>query len=96
MIEKSKLKDYANKLMFDMNDEEYETLAGEFEVFLKQFELIGKIDDIDKVEPMTFPYLKEDVTLRDDSVSRVVDVDVAFSNCHGKKGDEIKVPRVVE
>lgn len=96
MIEKSKLKDYANKLMFDMNDEEYETLASEFEVFLKQFELIGKIDNIDEVEPMTFPYLKEDVTLRDDSVSRVVDVDVAFSNCHGKKGDEIKVPRVVE
>jgi aspartyl/glutamyl-tRNA(Asn/Gln) amidotransferase C subunit len=96
MIDKSKLKDYANKLMFDMNDSEYETLANEFEVFLKQFELIGKIENIENVEPMTFPYLKEDVTLRDDSISRVVDVDVAFSNCHGKKGDEIKVPRVVE
>ena len=45
---------------------------------------------------MVFPYIKEDVTLRDDSKSRVVDVDVAFSNCHGKKGDEVKVPRVVE
>ena len=26
-----KLKDYANKLMFDMNDEEYKTLQDEFE-----------------------------------------------------------------
>ena len=96
MIEKSKLKDYANKLMFDMNDEEYETLAREFDTVLMQFDLIGKIENINNVEPMTFPYLKEEVTLRDDSKSRVVDVDVAFSNCHGKKGDEIKVPRVVE
>ena len=96
MIEKSKLKDYANKLMFDMNDEEYETLAKEFDTVLMQFDLIGKIENINNVEPMTFPYLKEEVTLRDDSKSRVVDVDIAFSNCHGKKGDEIKVPRVVE
>ena len=96
MIEKSKLKDYANKLMFDMNDEEYETLANEFETILKQLDLIGEIDNISNVDPMTFPYLKENVTLRDDSQSRVVDVDIAFSNCHGKKGDEVKVPRVVE
>ena len=96
MIEKSKLKEYANKLMFDMNQEEYETLANEFETLLKQLDLIGEIDNIENVEPMTFPFLKEDVELRDDSLSRVVDVDVAFENCHGKKGDEIKVPRVVE
>ena len=96
MIEKDKLKDYANKLMFDMADEEYETLSQEFETILKQLDLIGEIDNISAVEPMVFPYIKEDVVLRDDSESRVVDVDVAFSNCHGKKGDEVKVPRVVE
>jgi len=96
MIEKSKLKDYANKLMFDMADEEYETLSQEFDTILKQLDLIGEIDNISEVEPMTFPYLKEDVALRSDADSRVVDVDVAFSNCHGKKGDEVKVPRVVE
>ena len=91
MIEKSKLKDYANKLMFDMKDEEYETLANEFETILKQLDLIGEIENINSVEPMTFPYIKEDVVLRDDSKSKIVDVDVAFSNCHGKKGDEVKV-----
>ena len=96
MIEKTKLKDYANKLMFDMNDDEYDTLAKEFEIILKQLDLIGEIDNIANVEPMSFPYIKEDVTLRNDADSRVVDVDIAFSNCHGKKGDEVKVPRVVE
>ena len=40
MIEKEKLKDYAHKLMFDMNDEEYKTLQEEFETILKQMDLI--------------------------------------------------------
>ena len=40
MIEKDKLRDYAHKLMFDMNDEEYETLQEEFDVILKQMDLM--------------------------------------------------------
>ena len=46
MITKEKLKNYANKLMFDMNDEEYETLQKEFDVVLKQMDLIGNIEDM--------------------------------------------------
>ena len=56
MITKELLKKYASKLMFDMKDEEYETLQKEFDVMLKQMELIGKIEGINEVEPMTFPY----------------------------------------
>ena len=56
MITKELLKKYASKLMFDMKDEEYDTLQKEFDVMLKQMELIGKIEGIDEVEPMTFPY----------------------------------------
>lgn len=96
MIEKSKLKEYANKLMFDMNDSEYETLQQEFEIIQKQMDLIGEIDEIKGVEPMTFPYKLDDVKLRDDSISRTIDVEDALSNCHRKKGREVRVPRVVE
>ena len=32
MITKDKLEDYAKKLMFEMNDEEYKTLEEEFEI----------------------------------------------------------------
>ena len=35
MIEKEKLKQYANKLMFDMDGSEYQTLQEEFDVILK-------------------------------------------------------------
>ena len=46
MITKEKLKVYANKLMFDMEDSEYETLLKEFDVILKQMDKIGEIEEI--------------------------------------------------
>ena len=42
----SDLKDYAHKLMFDMDDLEYETLLKEFDVVLKQMDIISKFDNI--------------------------------------------------
>ena len=36
MIEKEKLKDYANKLMFDMDDSEYSVLQDEFETIFQK------------------------------------------------------------
>ena len=46
MITKEMLKDYAKKLMFDMDDNEYETLEDEFKTILKQMELIENIPNI--------------------------------------------------
>ena len=51
MITKEMLKDYAKKLMFDMDDNEYETLEDEFKIILKQMELIENIPNIKKTEP---------------------------------------------
>ena len=96
MISKETLKKYANDLMFDMNDSEYETLQKEFETITKQMDLIEEMHDIKGVEPMTFPYANAEVLLREDTDSRTVDNEEAFSNCHGKKGRDVKVPRVVE
>lgn len=95
MITKENLKKYANKLMFDMEDSEYETLNREFEVLLQQMELIGKIKDIENVEPMTFPF-EVDVTLRNDDDYRNISIEDALSNCDSVKNREIKVPKVVD
>ena len=96
MITKEKLKIYANKLMFDMEDEEYETLLKEFEIIEKQMDLIGNIENINNVEPMTFPFELDCVELRDDSKSRHIEVEDALSNTGSKKGREIRVPKVVD
>jgi len=95
MITKEKLKDYAGKLMFDMKEEEYETLQKEFDVILKQMELIEEIDGIKEIEPMTFPF-EMDSWLREDDNSRSITVEEALSNADSIKGNEVKVPKVVE
>ena len=51
-VSKAKLKDYAAKLMFDMDDSEYETLQEEFRTILKQMDLIENIPNIKDVQPI--------------------------------------------
>lgn len=96
MIEKEKLKEYANKLMFDMDDEEYSVLQDEFEVILKQMDLIGKIKDIEKVSPMTFSYKNTDVELREDEIGDYLTVSEVLENTKHQVNDQVKVPKVVD
>ena len=96
MIEKDKLKKYARLLMFEMNEEEYSTLQEEFDVILKQMDLIGQIDGIEKVSPMTFPFKNTDVTLREDEVGDYLTVGEVLENSKHVVDDQVKVPRVVE
>ncbi len=95
MVTKEKLKEYANKLMFDMKDCEYDTLLKEFDIIEKQMELVANMDGISNVKPLTFPYEMNSV-LRDDEEIRTIDYMDALSNAKDIKGREIKVPKVVE
>lgn len=90
-----KLKEYASKLMFDMSDREYETLASEFDVIIKQMELIDKIENIDSVEPMTFPFENDNVKLREDVVDNVISSNEALANVSDVLANQVKVPKVV-
>lgn len=98
MIEKEKLKKYANKLMFDMEDSQYSTLQEEFDTILKQMDLISNIPNISNVEPMFFPFINEDVELREDVVieNDELPVDEALMNAKSVSKDQVKVPKVVE
>ena len=55
-MNKETLKSLAHNLLFDMKDEEYETLSKEFDIILKQMKLIESIPNIEKVEPMFYPF----------------------------------------
>ena len=96
MITKELLKSYANKLMFDMDDKEYETLETEFEVILKQMDLIGKIPNISEVEPMTFPFKNTDAELREDEIGDYLTVGEVLENTKYQTRDQVKVPKVVD
>ncbi len=96
VISKEKLEDYAKKLMFEMDDSEYETLQQEFEVILKQMDLIGKIPNIKDVEPMTFPFVTYKVELREDVVKNTLTTSDALANAKQVDRDQVRVPKVVE
>lgn len=96
MIEKELLEKYAEKLMFRMSEEEYTTLQNEFDIILKQMDLIGNIDGINDIEPMIFPYVTYEAELRNDVEEESLSVDEVLSNTKHQVRDQVKVPKVVE
>lgn len=96
MIEKEKLEMYAEKLFFRMNDEEYTTLQQEFDVILKQMDIISKIEGISEVTPMTFPFEKEGTYFREDVVKDTLPVEDVIKNAKETSYEQVKVPKVVE
>lgn len=95
MVTKEKLKDYANKLMFDMDDAGYDRTLKEFEVIEKHMALIGQIKDIEKVEPMTFPYVIYHASLREDISRNTLTTSEVLKNSAKCRADQIEVPKVV-
>ena len=95
---KDKLEILAKKLMFEMEDDEYKTLLSEFDVILKQMDLIDKIEDIDNVSPMTYPFDLEldDTYLREDIPSNEICFDDMKVNVKDYDSNMVKVPKVVE
>ena len=95
-MDKDMLKMLANKLMFTMDDSEYDTLLDEFDIILKQMDLIGKIDNIESVEPMSYPFELDDVVLRDDEVIDELEIDEILQNSGSNLYNQVKLPKVVE
>ena len=95
-MDKETLKMLANKLMFTMNEEEYDTLQEEFDTILKQMELIGNIKDIEKVEPMSYPFNIEGVSLREDEAKEELEIDEILQNSGSSLYNQVKLPKVVE
>lgn len=96
MIKKEKLEKYAEKLMFRMSDSEYETLQKEFDIILRQMELIENINGISDVEPMIFPFVTYEAELREDEEKESLSVDEVLANTKHQVRDQVKVPKVVE
>lgn len=95
-ITKEELKDLANRLKFNMSDEEYGLLQDEFDILLSQMELLGNIKDADDVEPMTFPIIFESVGMREDEVDNVLCVEDVIKNSKDHVDGLIKVKKVVQ
>jgi len=89
------LKIAASNLMFDMKEEEYETLLKEFEVILNQMDILSKIEGVDNVEPMTFPFDCKTSYLREDEAKKPLDRNEALKNAGDVVEGQIRLPKVV-
>jgi len=89
------LKDAAKRLLFDMSESEYETLSNEFDIVTKQMSIIGSNKEIEKYEPMAFPFECTTSYLRDDVPEEPLSRDEAIRNSKRKIGGQIKLPKVV-
>ena len=94
-VTKEVLIDASNRLLFTMSDSEFNLLLEEFEIIKKQMDLMGHIEGVDDVEPMTFPYEVEVSYLREDSSKEVISKEEALKNAKNVKDGQIKLPKVV-
>ncbi|MCX5775621.1 MAG: hypothetical protein NTV44_04595 [Firmicutes bacterium] len=94
-INKNVLKDAANRLLFDMTEEQYDLLEKEFAILTKQMNLIGQIKGVDEFEPMTFPFDVSNDLLREDVSSTPLPREVALANAKDIVDGQIKLPKVV-
>jgi aspartyl-tRNA(Asn)/glutamyl-tRNA(Gln) amidotransferase subunit C len=94
-IDKALLLDASTRLMFVMTDQQYDVLINEFDILLKQMALIGKIDGVDVLTPMTFPFALNSQGLRMDEVGQTLTQQQATSNAHHVSEGQIKLPKVV-
>ncbi len=94
-VSKEVLKTAASKLMFEMDDNQYDQLIKEMNIFLKQVDLIGDIPHIDEVTPMTFPFEVTNSYLREDEVEEPLSQEEALKNASDVKDGQIRLPKVV-
>ena len=89
------LKKCANNLLFDMSDSQYELLEKEFDVLIKQMEVLGEIEGLENVTPMTFPFDVSTSLLREDIPEESLTKEEILRNAKDVQDGQIKLPKVV-
>lgn len=89
------VKEYANKLLIGLTDEETNMVLEEFSVIDENINKINNIKDIEKIEPMTHCLDRYITELREDVKKDSLDIDDILKNCDSHNEREVKLPKVV-
>lgn len=92
---KEMINDYANKLLFDLSDNEADTLLEEFDIINENMEIISNIEGINEVEPQSFPCEFTLTELREDEAESSLAIEDILANCDAKIDRVVEVPKVV-
>ena len=90
------VKDYADKLLIGLTDEEEKMVLDEFEIIDKNIDVINNIPNIENIEPMSWCLDDFEYNLREDEIEESVDIDDLLKNCDDYIAEQVKVPKVVE
>ena len=94
-INENVLKQAAKNLMFEISNEECQTLIKEFDTIIKQMETLDCIKGLDEVSPMTFPFECSTSFLREDVCSEPLSAEEALKNAKDVVDNQIRLPKVV-
>ena len=93
--DKAYFKGLANRLMFDLSDEEATSIVDDFATLCQQFELLEAIDTTG-VEPMVYPFETPTVYLREDVEDHTISQQQAMANATKSVQGHFSVPKVVK
>ena len=91
----SYFKNLGYNLMFELSDQEAEDIVQEFEVLLKQMELLETIDT-EGVEEMIYPFEEETSYMRQDVIGKTLSQTEVLLNAAKEKQGHFVVPKVVK
>ena len=95
MFTKKDIKQYANKILIDLTEEEEEKLTSEFESIQKSVELINEIEGIEEYSPMHMVSYVGDIVLRSDIPEETLTKEEILKNCGSIKEECVSAPKVV-
>ena len=95
-LNKETLKIAAHKLLFEMKENEYDTLLSEFETVSKQMEIYNRIPHLDEASPMVFPFEVSTTYLREDVVEAPLSKEEVLENASDVLSGQIKLPKVIK
>lgn len=88
-------KKLAHQLMFDLSDEEADSIVKEFGQLEKQMSLLDKVNT-DGVEEMIYPFEEPTSFLREDEVTNVISQADAMKNVTKNLEGHFVLPKVVK
>lgn len=92
---KEMVKDYADKLLIGLTEEETNMVLEEFSIIDETINKINEIKDIEQVEPMTHCLDNFIYELREDVKEDSIPIDELLQNCDEHSTREVEVPKVV-
>lgn len=94
-LDKELIKKLSKDLMFELSEEEVNSVHEASFNFLSQVKVLQSID-VSDVEVMSYPFETDTVWMREDTVDHQIDQELAFKNAPRIEGDYFEIVKVVK